>query len=366
MSSLIVEVCDVREVKQHGNADSLEKIIIKGWEVIVQKSLNLKVGDPVVYFPPDSVMSEELADKLGIKKYLAPVKHDDPTKYRVKATRLRGEPSYGTIDHVVPKNYKVGDDVTDYFGITKYEPPLPPLRGNQEKDRVNRDHPFFYKYNGIENIRNFPDLIEDGEEVVYVEKLHGMNGRSGLILDKNEEGYPEFVYMSGSNNVQRKEFDNKGNQSEFWLPLNDPHFCILLHHLCQNTNNVIVYWELIGSKIQDMEYGHAPGEVSYRAFDIRVNGKFLDVDTKTELFELYNIPACPVLYRGPFSWESVNHYTYGDTTICDVSQAGKFKGREGIVITPVKERKGGRHNQRVILKSVSADYLARKGGTEYH
>jgi hypothetical protein len=47
--------------------------------------------------------------------------------------------------------------------------------------------------------------------------------------------------------------------------------------------------------------------------------------------------------------------------------AGRFQGREGCVVTPVVERYdpdlgGGR----VILKSISADYLARKGGTDEH
>jgi hypothetical protein len=48
--------------------------------------------------------------------------------------------------------------------------------------------------------------------------------------------------------------------------------------------------------------------------------------------------------------------------------AGKFGGREGCVVTPVVERYdpdlGG--GGRVILKSISADYLARKGGTDDH
>lgn len=75
MSELVVEVCEVLDVKPHPNADRLELIQVKGWDVVVQKDL-LKVGDPVVYFPPDSVLTEDLADRLGIRKYLVPVKRD--------------------------------------------------------------------------------------------------------------------------------------------------------------------------------------------------------------------------------------------------------------------------------------------------
>ena len=43
-------------------------------------------------------------------------------------------------------------------------------------------------------------------------------------------------------------------------------------------------------------------------------------------------------------------------------------GREGCVVTPVVERydPGLGGSGRVILKSISADYLARKGGTDDH
>jgi hypothetical protein len=51
---------------------------------------------------------------------------------------------------------------------------------------------------------------------------------------------------------------------------------------------------------------------------------------------------------------------------CPPDQAGRFGGREGCVVAPVVERYdpalGG--SGRVILKSISADYLARKGGTD--
>ena len=154
MSTLIVEITPVLEVYPHPNADALEFIKLKGWPVIVQKSIGLKVGDPVVYFPPDSVMSEELANKLGILKYLAPVSDIDGQGnkfikgYRVRAARLRGEPSYGTIESTVPEGFKVGDNVAEYYGVTKYEPPLKATDGDAETP-----HPRFFHYTDIENVR---------------------------------------------------------------------------------------------------------------------------------------------------------------------------------------------------------------------
>jgi len=79
----------------------------------------------------------------------------------------------------------------------------------------------------------------------------------------------------------------------------------------------------------------------------------------------------PILYQGPFSQELVAQYTDGPTTMCEAQDAGAFGGREGIVITPLIERIADAMvptstNGRVIFKSVSADYLARKGGTDDH
>ena len=39
MSTLVVEVCEVKAVYPHPNADALELITVKGWPVIVQKAL---------------------------------------------------------------------------------------------------------------------------------------------------------------------------------------------------------------------------------------------------------------------------------------------------------------------------------------
>jgi hypothetical protein len=57
------------------------------------------------------------------------------------------------------------------------------------------------------------------------------------------------------------------------------------------------------------------------------------------------------------------------TTMCEPGKAGKFAGREGIVITPARERSGeggGNVFDRVMLEAISFEYLERKGGTEDH
>jgi RNA ligase (TIGR02306 family) len=126
-----------------------------------------------------------------------------------------------------------------------------------------------------------------------------------------------------------------------------------------------LFGEMFGRGQQDMWYGT---EFGFRAFDLIVDGKYLDFDDKQALCRQYGVEAVPVLYRGPFGKARVEEYVEGPTTLCPAEQAGAFKGREGIVITPVREccdlALGG--EGRVILKAISFAYMERQGGTEFH
>ena len=65
MSKLIVEVCRVGAVEPHPNADRLAICTVKGWKTIIKydpetKTAQFKEGDLCVYFPPDSVLPDNL------------------------------------------------------------------------------------------------------------------------------------------------------------------------------------------------------------------------------------------------------------------------------------------------------------------
>jgi RNA ligase (TIGR02306 family) len=96
-------------------------------------------------------------------------------------------------------------------------------------------------------------------------------------------------------------------------------------------------------------------ELTYRAFGIKVGESWLDFPEFLKVCEELDIPTVPVLYRGPYSKEALLEYTDGKETV-----SGKASHiREGIVVYPITER-GDRRIGRVVLKSVSGDYLTRK------
>ena len=122
-SSLIVEICDIKNIAKHPNADLLDIALIKGWECVVKKD-EYKMGDSVIYVPPDTLVPDEIAEKYNLRNYLV-----GRNKDRVKCIRLRGEMSYGLI---LPneENLSVGTDVTEKYDFKKYEPPLRTMAGD--------------------------------------------------------------------------------------------------------------------------------------------------------------------------------------------------------------------------------------------
>jgi RNA ligase (TIGR02306 family) len=357
MSSLIIEVCKIEEVTKHPNADKLDIVRVKNWNCIV--GLNqYKVGDLVVFCPPDSIIPPNLIDKYNLE-YLR-------SNGKVGTTKLRGFISQGLVLDLPEGNYKEGDDLAAVLNITKYEVPESPAMPNQpKKSRLN---PGFDKYTDIENIKNFKDVFKEGDFVVASEKVHGSNARFAnleitinrklpfLFLVKNLfkkyilKQTHQFVY--GSHNVQ---LEGRAKTNNFYG--DDKWGQIAKKYDMANIipKDYIVYGEIYGKGIQDLTYGL--NDVDLVVFDVKYKDKYLDWDAFYEFCKELDLPIVPILYIGTWN-EGVLDYTNGKSKICP-SQI-----REGIVIKTVKEENNPKIGRK-ILKSVSPDYLTRKNGTEF-
>lgn len=406
MSKLIVEIKDVKNIKLHPNADKLEVAEIGGWEVVVQKGL-LNKGDLVVYIPPDSILPKSLHEHLGITKYCAelPTHYEQhiisdandgyaqseimhclyedtdpqtvvkPTARRVKAARLRGEASYGTIitmnsfheyltkldqEEYIEHFCDKGSNVAQVLHICKWEPPVKSTQGD-----VAKDHLAFHKYTDIENWRNYPDVFTSDDVVIMTEKINGTNSRLGFIPTDNieeKESLP-YIYVAGSHNTRRKKPDSENHNSLYWMPYKlVPNLKIMMFDLwdIHNKASIVVFGEIYGAGIQDMHYDRQ-NDISFRAFDISIDGQYMNYE-KYKWFKKYEIPYVPILYTGPYSKEKVLELTDGETTL---GTHQKFKGREGVVITHSLEETDPLIGRK-ILKSISVDYLSRKNATDSH
>ena len=337
MSVTKISIERVNEVEHHPDADRLDIIQVLGYKVVCNRD-QFKVGDAAIYFPPDILIPEETSKQLGVFKYLKHAVYpgeEIKTRCRVGAARLRGVPSHGFVIGPVWKPEVFGFDVTQRFRGHKYNPPKRENAGNAESE-----DPRFCRYTSIENIQRHPNILKSGEEVIITEKLHGTNCRIGRI---NGE------YMAGSHKVQRK-----AGEGLYWQ-----FFDKVKPLLDAIGGDVIIFGEIFGPGVQDMDYGLSIK--GFRAFDIVMNGRYMDYDWFKAICSNHNVEIVPELYRGPFSPEVVEEHTYGRTTFDGVK--AKFKDREGCVIRPLYERDDPKIG-RVILKSVSADYRNRKGGTD--
>ena len=140
----------------------------------------------------------------------------------------------------------------------------------------------------------------------------------------------------------------------------------------RDCHNVVVFGERYGAGVQKgYWYGHSEGKTNFRAFDITMDGNYLDFETKMAAFKQFGVDHVPVLFQGPFNFTKMEALATGPSTLSEgpgVDDALKV-GREGVVITSHTEgtaQIGAKFHGRRQLKCINFDYLDRKGGTEYH
>lgn len=365
MSDIAITVQKISSVEPHPNGDRLDVVQILGATCAVPRG-DYKVGDRVTYFPPGILLPLHMSEHLGVQKYLKHSEWDgERIPCRVAACRLRGVPSYG-FPVPCPDDLEIGLDVTDVYSARQYVAPDINFGdpGDENKPRHNQlalpEDPYFHRYTSIQQFWRYPDVFGIDEEVVLSEKIHGTNSRVGVI---KEDG--DWVFAAGSHKVRWAKFKQA---HRYWKPLERENVLNLLNDLCAEQHNVIVFGEIYGSKVQDLNYG-TNGDEGYAVFDISVDGFYLHWEDTERLCLDYEIPTVPVLFRGPYSVvaDRLEEYATGPTLV-KTPRVG-FKGREGFVIRPVEERYtgkigGNRSPSRAILKFISADYLDRKGAQD--
>jgi len=350
-------------IHPHPKADKLEIAQVGDYQSIVRKG-DFSDGDLVAYIPEQAIVPEALLQEMGLKGMLA-----GKAKNRVKAIKLRGSLSQGIVYPARPE-WPEGAHVEGVLGITKWEPPIPAhLAGEVFSAGLDRT----LKYD-IENQKRFPDILEDGEQVVFTEKLHGT--WCMIALMPKGQVHPEHGRLI----VSSKGLAGRGLAMKYDAPANKTNLYVrVARHLTMENRisfafgqdlkhdiepkPVFVLGEVFGAGVQDLAYGAKADkdvDIGFRIFDIYVGkpgqGRYLDDAKLDAACERLHVPRVPVLYRGPFSKEVMLEHTDGLETI----SGNESHIREGIVVRPVVER---RHEEigRVQLKSVSANYLCRKG-----
>ena len=385
MSTFTVTVKRILAIELHPNADALDVVAIDGYRSVV-RSGQFETGDLVAYIPEDSVLPEWLLKRLGFwdRKKNRGTLHGKEGN-RVKAIRLRGELSQGIcypihedgdehgllfteagISYSAPRA-REGDDVAERLGITKYEPPIPVAMAGEV---LNAGRHLTLDFD-VENWKAHPDILQEGEEVIFTEKLHGTCTIVAILpyRDAHPEAFGEhhnILVCSKDLGAKGLAFkNNERNANNLYVRATRALVARIDKELHDNPDGPVVPFfilgETIGRGVQDLDYGLA---LDFRIFAMadgyRGHQTFMNWSSVTGSFKaIWDIETVPVLYRGPFSETVMREYTDGLTTL------GADHIREGIVMVPTQERTHPAIG-RVCLKSVSGDYLTRKGGTEYN
>jgi hypothetical protein len=342
MSEFHVQVNTIKNVQKHPNADTLSTAEINGYPVIF-KTGDFNEGELAVHIPVDSIVPDkpEWAFLDG--------------HFRIKAKKLRGVFSMGLV--IKPKScWMLGQNVQKELGIIKYDPepefvsklPKPkkgwrrllwrikkffgliPNEGQNEKDPG-----FIPVYTDIEGYRKFKDVLEEGEEVVLTEKIHGQNYRIA---------HSHGRFWVGSH----KMFKRKSKNNKWWIPVIQDN----LEERLKDYEDLVFFGEIYGN-VQDLNYGLKGVKIAFfDIYDIKL-GRYLDYDAFKELCDKLKLDTVPVLYRGKWSKDLLK-LAEGQTTLPNANHI-----REGFVVRPVKERWLYSFG-RVILKMVGEGYLLRK------
>ncbi len=320
MIEVAEHTCDVVEIKleDHPNADSLSLVMVGDFQCAV-RTTDWNDGDLAIYIPPDSIVPD-------IEQFKFLNGHT-----RIKARKLRGEWSVGLLIPAPPRA-KVGDDYMQELEITHYEPVV---KGSFSTGGENIAAPpgIFPKYDVL-NFRKYSDCFEDGEEVILTEKIHGCCSSFTCVND--------IVYCKSRNHWKKEDVNNL-----WWKILNQN---MALESWIRHHQGFSVFGEIFG-QVQNLKYGSTNGRIFFAAFDILRNGLWLDFDEARDIGS--PLPWVPLVFRGPYDKEKVLAMAEEDS-----SYPGADHHREGVVISPVRERTH-RKIGRVKLKIVGNRYLGK-------
>lgn len=225
-------------------ADKIEVAVVGGWKVVVKKG-DFKKGELAVYLEIDSWVPTEVAPFLT-KPGQFPKVYNEVEGQRLQTVKLRGQISQGLLlpmsirgsdGLVVGALFTEGDDVTEFLGVQKWEPP-------QEFRAANAkgSFPYFIPKTDCERVQNLSIQVQQwAEEKVVFQKSEKLDGSSMTVFYKDGE-----VGVC-SRNLELKD----DGTSTFWETAKNEQ---LVEKLISFGKNIALQGELLGGQIQGNAY----------------------------------------------------------------------------------------------------------------
>ena len=317
MSTFKATVVRVGKLDKHFDADTLFVTKVFDYNVIV-KDGEISEGDLGVYIPITAVLP----------KNDARFAHIFGNDGRIRARKIRGVFSMGALIRATPEMSE-GDDVTEALNIKRWEPP----EDSDDERETPEDMLVLPRYTNIDNLRSWPDVLREGEEVHIREKFHGNNIR--FLFDR------EFILAS------RRAIITPEEDSIFNIAAKKYD----LVNKMQKHPNTVVFGEIVGCK--DLKYGFTrdnPGLLLFEAQD-KTTMSYLTDEQFESLATSLDIPTATRLYSGLWSKSLVS--------LADGQSSLGHNIKEGFVVKTATER-FAKGVGRVILKYHSEKFLLKR------
>lgn len=344
MAFFAVTIETINESKPHPNADRLDITTLNGlgFQFVTGKG-QYKTGDKVLYFPVDSILPPELQKSLGVEGKLS-----GPNKNQIRTIKLRGEYSQGMVGPLsLIDNMELGSDITSFFGVTKYEPPVVLVNGANLLPL-----PCGLSHYDIEGCDRFIDVVNElmDQKVYITEKLEGSN--ASVTYNPVEDK----VYVNQRNyTIQNLD----GIEHTWWKVAREQGIIDFAKKLSLGYGNrtVTVYGECLGNGIQKNIYQLKGQE--FHVFDIKVENDWIPAEMFIALCDGNSVKRVPSLdirrtLREILNGRTIDEYATGESKL--------YKHlREGIVIKPLEEQYSPILKGRLFLKHRSCEYRVKTG-----
>lgn len=294
-------------------ADAIEVATVGGWKVVTKRG-EYNAGDLAVYFEIDSWIPHELAPFLSNGK--EPREFEGVKGERLRTIRLRGQISQGLLlplsilstvaedcRSFVPPDYwenaagirvahEEDADVTELFGILKYERPLP----TQLAGLARGNFPSFIPKTDEERIQNLKKELDKWQnqdlEFEVTEKLDGSSMTVYITCAEDENGEQISKFGVCSRNLDLK--DTEGNS--FWEAAKKYDLESKMQMLYEKYDfNCAIQGELVGEGIQGNKYKLTGRDFYvFRMYHIGL-GQYLDSETVKMWCEMLGLKQVPGL-----------------------------------------------------------------------
>jgi RNA ligase (TIGR02306 family) len=332
MERKLASIRQIKNILPIPDADNIELAIVDGWQVVIGKKDNLKIGDIIVYFEIDSLLPIRNEFEFLRKGYFKKMA-DGVEGFRLKTIKLRGHYSQGLVMPIsildnTNLEWKVGEDVSELIGVVKYEPPIPPCLQGISKGKL----PGFIQKTDEERIQNLSDIYDTLKQNVY------------YVTEKLEGSSTTFYFNNGEFGVGTRNLELlETSDHTLWKFANEFR---LKDKLESMGKNIALQGELIGEGIQGNPYKIKGQTIRFfRVFNIDSYShypfpEFCEIISK---LGLETVPVLNTEFTLPQTIDELLLYADGESVL------NMGTKREGIVVKQINGTKS--------FKVVSNKYL---------